>query len=113
MIKEINMTILTKLAIMIISVACLCSCGSGLPTEKDAVNKSNKLNSKIPLEYTELKKTNGIKGKIEGKEIYEMAFTAKVIAKEDLQTFQRFKPAGVDTMYIAQSDSTMLKKAAN
>jgi len=42
-----------------------------------------------------------------------MSYTAKVIAKADLETFQRFKPGGVDTMYIAKSDTVMLKKAAN
>ena len=95
------MTILTKLAIILITVGSLCSCGSGLPTEKDAVNKINKLNDKVPIEYTELKKTNGIKGKIEGKDIYEMRYTAKVVAKEDLQTFQRFRLGSVDTPCIS------------
>jgi len=89
------------------------SCGPGTLSAKDAQDKINQLNSKLPIEYTELKKTNGIKGEIEGKEVYEMSFTAKVVAKEDLETFQRFKLGETDTMYIAKTDTVMLQKAAN
>ncbi|UAY56655.1 hypothetical protein [Arachidicoccus terrestris] len=107
------MTDSKRLLFTSVIVACLASCGPGTPSAKDAQDKINQLNSKLPIEYTELKKTNGIKGEIEGKEVYEMSFTAKVVAKEDLETFQRFKPTGVDTMFIAKTDTAMLKKAAS
>jgi len=112
MIKTFNMKISTRVLLTLLTGAIFASCGSGTPSEKLAQDKINDLNSKIPIEYTELKKTNGIKGEIEGKEVYEMHYTAKVIAREDLETFQRFRPAGVDTMFIAKSDTSMLKKAA-
>ncbi|HET7119373.1 MAG TPA: hypothetical protein VFI29_22955 [Hanamia sp.] len=101
----------------IISFFFLCllsSCGSGsdIPSEQ-LVLKSLNETIKPPLEYSDLKKMDEKTGSDNGKDVYWIRFQAKLIASEDLQVFTKRGWTGMDTFYVASSDTSMLNKIHN
>ena len=87
----------------------MAACNDSKPTEKMALDKLNKA---IPetkqnlYEFKNFKKLNGVAKELAGAKIYEMDFSADMIAKQDLRTFNNL--AGrtdyvADTTAIADS----------
>lgn len=101
--------------LMLISFFCLLllsSCGSSLPSEQ-LVLKSLNETVKPPLEYVSLKKTDEKNGSDMGKDVYWIKFQTKLIASEDLLVFTKRGWTGMDTFYVASSDTSMLNEIHN
>jgi len=87
----------------------LSSCGSNLPSGQ-LVLKSLNETVKQPLEYVDLKKIDEKNGSNMGKDMYWIKFHAKLVASEDLLVFTKRGWTGMDTFYVASSDTSMLNK---
>lgn len=98
--------------ISFLSLLLLSSCGSNTPSEQ-LVLKSLNETVKPPLEYADLKKMEEKNGSDNGKDVYWIRFQAKLIASEDLQVFTKRGWTGMDTFYVASSDTSMLNKIHN
>ena len=101
--------------LMLITVSCcllFSSCTSNLPTEQ-LVLKSLNETVKPPLEYVDLKKIDEKNGRDMGKDVYWIKFHSKLVASEDLQVFAKRGWTGMDTFYVANSDTSMLNKIHN
>lgn len=88
------------------------ACNSNLPSEQ-LVLKSLNETVKQPLEYTDLKKMDEKNGSDNGKDVYWTRVHAKLVASEDLQVFTKRGWTGMDTFYVASSDTSMLNKIQN
>ena len=95
-------------------VFCLlfCSCKSDpLPTEQFVLAKLNE-EIKPPLAYQDLKKIEDKSSNQMGDDVYWMRYQTKLVAASDLQVFTKRGFSGMDTLYVADSDSSSLKKIA-
>ena len=91
----------------------LASCKSdNLPTEQFVLAKLNE-EIKPPLIYKDLKKMDGKRSNQMGEDVYWMKYQMKLAAATDLHTFTKRGFVGMDTLYIADSDSPFLKKIAH
>ena len=98
----------------LISFACsllLSSCSSNLPTEQLALEKLNET-VKPPLKYTDLKKINARESKELGADIYRIQFQVKLVGDADVRVFTHKGLNGMDTIYVASTDTSMLNKTA-
>lgn len=90
----------------------LSSCSRNIPTEQ-LVLKSLNETIKPPLEYVDLKRMDERNGSDNGKDVYWIKFHAKLVASEDLKLFTKRGWNGMDTFYVASSDTSMLNKINN
>lgn len=88
------------------------SCASDLPSEQ-LVLKSLNETVKLPLEYADLQKMDEKTGNDNGKDVYWIRFHANLVASEDIQVFTKRGWTGMDTFYVASSDTSMLNKIQN
>jgi len=97
-----------KNIILLISAFVLFSCGSGLPSEEMAFEKfkARKASSEdgaILFEYSDFKKLNGQKMNMFGVEAYEMEYSVKKTAKQNIHCYRAGAECFADTMLIADS----------
>jgi hypothetical protein len=85
------------------------SCSSDIPSEQ-LVLKSLNQTVKPPLEYVDLKKIDEKNGTDLGKDVYWIKFHTKLLASEDLLVFTKRGWTGMDTFYVASSDTSLLHK---
>lgn len=100
--------------LILISLTCsllLSSCDSNLPTEQLALEKLNE-NVKPPLQYTDLKKIDAKESKELGADVYRIQFQVKLVADADVRLFTHKGWNGMDTIYVASTDTSMLNKIA-
>ena len=91
----------------------LASCNNDpLPTEQFVLAKLNE-EIKSPLAYVDLKKIDGAKSNQIGQDVYWMKYQTKLVAGSDLHVFTKRGFAGMDTFYVADSDSSFLTKIAH
>ncbi len=103
---------LLSLALCIFCVF-LASCKSDpLPTEQFVLAKLNE-EVKPPLAYKNLKKIDDKRSNQMVEAVYWMKYKAKIVAVCDLHVFTKRGFAGMDTFYVADSDSSFLKKIAH
>jgi hypothetical protein len=88
------------------------SCSSDIPSEQ-LVLKSLNQTVKPPLEYVDLKKIDEKNGTDMGKDVYWIKFHTKLVASEDLLVFTKRGWTGMDTFYVASSDTSLLNKIHN
>lgn len=88
------------------------ACNSDLPSEQFVLKSLNET-VKPPLEYADLKKIDEKTGNDNGKDVYWIRFHSKLVASEDLQVFTKRGWTGMDTFYVASSDTSMLNKINN
>lgn len=82
-----------KQFILIILVLFFNSCSEGLPTEQMCLDKLKKKQNdryKILFDYKDLKKTNGTKANVFGVDVYQMDYTVKKIAVQDIHEYVEF-----------------------
>ena len=100
---------------LIASITCcllFSACSSDLPSEQ-LVLKSLNETVKPPLEYADLKKIDEKTGNDNGRDVYWIKFHTNLIASEDLQIFTKRGWTGMDTFYVATTDTSMLNKIQN
>jgi len=68
---------------------------------------------KPPLAYQGLKKIGSKRSNQMGEDVYWMKYQTKLVAGSGLQVFTKRGFAGMDTFYVADSDSSYLKKIAH
>jgi len=91
----------------------LFSCKSDpVPTEGFVLAKLNE-EVKPPLAYQDLTKIDSKRSKDMGEDVYWMKYKTKLIAKSDLQVFTKRGFSGMDTFYVADSDTSYLKMIAD
>jgi len=91
----------------------LYSCKSDpLPTEEFVLAKLNE-EVKAPLAYQGLNKIDSKRSNIMGEDVYWIKYNTKLIAESDLQVFTKRGFSGMDTLYVADSDSSKLKMIAD
>ena len=91
----------------------LASCSTNsLPTEQFVLTKLNE-EIKPPLAYRDLKKIDEKSSNQMGEDVYWMKYQTTLVAGSDLQIFTKRGFAGMDTFYVADSDSSFLKKIAH
>jgi hypothetical protein len=83
-----------------------------LPTEQFVLAKLNE-EIKPPLAYKDLKKIDDKRSNQMGEDVYWMKYQMKLAAASDLHVFTKRGFVGMDTLYIADSDSPFLKKIAH
>ncbi|MDQ2719402.1 MAG: hypothetical protein M3Z26_06515 [Bacteroidota bacterium] len=89
------------------------SCNTNdLPNEQFVLTTLNN-EIKPPLAYTDLKKIDGLKSDQLGQDVYWIKYKVKLVAGNDLHVFTKRGSAGMDTFYVADSDSSFLKKISN
>jgi hypothetical protein len=91
----------------------LASCNNDpLPTEQFVLAKLNE-EIKPPLTYADLKKIDDKRSNQMGEDVYWMKYQTKLVAGSDLHVFTKRGFSGMDTFYVADSDSSFLKKIAH
>jgi len=91
----------------------LASCNTdSLPTEQSVLVKLNE-EIKPPLAYKDLKKIDDKRSNQMGEEVYWMKYQTKLVAGSDLQVFTKRGFSGMDTFYVADSDTSFLNKIAH
>ena len=91
----------------------LTSCNSNpLPNEQFILAK---LNEEIepPLAYKDLKKIDDKRSNQMGEDVYWMKYQTKLIAGSDVHVFTKRGFSGMDTFYVADSDTSFLNKIAH
>ena len=83
-----------------------------MPTEQSVLVKLNE-EIKPPLAYVDLKKIDDKRSNQMGEDVYWMKYQTKLVAGSDLQVFTKRRFAGMDTFYVADSDTSFLKKIAH
>ena len=95
---------LPSLALYILCVF-LASCYSNpLPTGQFVLAKLNE-EIKPPLAYQDLKKIDDKRSNYMGEDVYWMRYQTKLAAASDLRVFTQRGFSGMDTLYVADSDS--------
>ena len=104
-----------KLLSLPICLFCLilvsCKSDSG-PTEQFVLDQLNK-EIKPPLHYEALKKIDNKRSNQMGEDVYWMKYQTKLVAGSNLQVFTKRGFAGMDTFYVADSDTSFLNKIAH
>ncbi len=98
-----------------LSIFCifLASCNNdSLPTEQLVLGKLNE-EIKPPLVYSDLEKIEDKRSNQMGEDVYWMKYQTKLIAGSDLQVFTKRGFSGMDTFYVADSDTSFLNKIAH
>ena len=91
----------------------LASCNNDpLPTEQFVLAKLNE-EIKPPLTYADLKKIDDKRSNQMGEDVYWMKYQTKLVAGSGLQVFTNSGFAGMDTFYVADSDTSFLNKIAH
>ena len=91
----------------------LASCNNDpLPTEQFVLAKLNE-EIKPPLTYVDLKKIDDKRSNQMNEDVYWMKYQTKLVAGSDLHVFTKRGFSGMDTFYVADSDSSFLKKIAH
>lgn len=91
----------------------LASCNTdSLPTEQIVLAKLNE-EIKPPLTYADLKKIDDKRSNQMGEDVYWMKYQTKLVAGSGLQVFTKRGFAGMDTFYVADSDTSFLNKIAH
>jgi hypothetical protein len=91
----------------------LASCKSkALPTEQFVLTKLNE-EIKPPLTYKDLKKIDDKSSNQMGEDVYWMKYQIKLAAGSDLHVFTKRGFVGMDTFYVADSDTSFLNKIAH
>ena len=80
-----------------------------LPTERFVLTKLNE-EIKPPLTYKDLKKIDDKRSNQMGDDVYWMKYYTELVAGSDLLVFTKRRFSGMDTFYVADSDSSYLKK---
>lgn len=89
------------------------SCKSNsVPTEKFVLDQINQ-NVKLPLHYEDLKKIDDKRSSQMDEDVYWMKYQTKLVAGSDLQVFTKRGFSGMDSFYVADSDTSFLKKIAH
>ena len=102
-------------ASFVLCVFCLLlySCKSDPPPTEEFVLAILNEEVKSPLAYQDLKKIDSKRSDIMDEEVYWMKYKTKLIAKSNLQVFTKRGFSGMDTFYVADSDSSYLKMIAD
>ena len=91
----------------------LASCKSDpLQAEQFVLTKLNE-EIKPPLTYKDLKKIDAKRINQMGEDVYWMKYQTELVAGSDLHVFTKRGFSGMDTFYVADSDSSFLKKIAH
>ena len=91
----------------------LASCNNDpLPTEQFVLAKLNE-EIKPPLTYADLKKIDDKRSNQMVEDVYWMKYQTKLVAGSGLQVFTKRGFAGMDTFYVADSDTSFLNKIAH
>lgn len=89
------------------------SCKSdSVPTEQFVLAQINQ-GIKPPLHYEDLKKIDDRRSNQMGEDVYWIKYQSKLVAGSDLQVFTKRGFSGMDTFYVADSDTSFLKKIAH
>ena len=104
-----------KLSFLPIYIFCLIlvSCKSdSVPSEQFVLDQINQV-IKPPLHYQDLKKIDDKRSSQMGEDVYWMKYQTKLVAGSDLQVFTKRGFSGMDTFYVAGSDTSFLNKIAH